>query len=509
MIYQQNRQLRDEPVNILLPTIVSLYPPLYFFCINISVIQDYFWPICTVLISLTFGILFSLLLSMGIKENEKTVLVSSLWIFFVLTGFQLLDWFDSFGKLDFVRRRYQLIILTLFFAAATYFIIKTKKPLSGLILWLTRTFQILIFLCLIKLGLGVWGDFSGRSVLRNHDADIHQVSKPVADQKSPNIFYIVVDTYASANVLERDYSFSNENFLSALKALGFYIADKSHSNYSYTGISMASTLNMRYINDLLVKNTPNAPLFSSMFRNGRVQQYLMQRGYEYIERIFHLRYVSFHYFLEFMQNSVLSPLAGYIRSEFERWSVQRDLKTLPEIVLRSIKSKPSFVYIHMPGGHTPFNFTQKGGRVSLFRQLRGDAYRSDAKDLYVGQIEFYNQQILLLIKGILAAHDKKPIIIIQGDHGPDSLKGRDGEIVSKETVEERTSILNAYYTPEPLNELYPNITPVNTFCVLFRHYFQSDCSLRPDKVYYSFDWKTATPPEEVTSLLYGREEVGS
>ena len=53
-------------------------------------------------------------------------------------------------------------------------------------------------------------------------------------------------------------------------------------------------------------------------------------------------------------------------------------------------------------------------------------------------------------------------------------------------LKERMSILNAYYFPDLKdNPLYPEITPVNTFRVLFNEYFGANYPLLPDRNFFS------------------------
>jgi hypothetical protein len=46
-------------------------------------------------------------------------------------------------------------------------------------------------------------------------------------------------------------------------------------------------------------------------------------------------------------------------------------------------------------------------------------------------------------------------------------------------------ILNAYYFPGGNDDLYPTITPVNTFRLIFNKYFDQDYPLLEDKALYS------------------------
>ena len=71
-------------------------------------------------------------------------------------------------------------------------------------------------------------------------------------------------------------------------------------------------------------------------------------------------------------------------------------------------------------------------------------------------------------------HIQDDIIIIQGDHGP-----------WLQSKAKRMQILNAYYLPGHNDQLYPTITPVNSFRLVFNHYFGATYPLLPDQSYFS------------------------
>ena len=97
---------------------------------------------------------------------------------------------------------------------------------------------------------------------------------------------------------------------------------------------------------------------------------------------------------------------------------------------------------------------------------------------------YLNTRLLEFIDHALAESGGNVIIIIQGDHGaPETLhKSR------------RLAILNAYYLPKGGNQkLYPSISPVNTFRIVFNTYFGTELDLLPDVSYltspdYLFDF---------------------
>jgi hypothetical protein len=94
----------------------------------------------------------------------------------------------------------------------------------------------------------------------------------------------------------------------------------------------------------------------------------------------------------------------------------------------------------------------------------------------VDQIVFMNGKILEVIDTILAQSDTPPIIIIQSDHGWD--RGQFSPL--------RLLNLNAYLVPDAVKtQLYPTITPVNSFRLIFDTVFGTQLGLLPDESFHS------------------------
>jgi hypothetical protein len=51
---------------------------------------------------------------------------------------------------------------------------------------------------------------------------------------NPDIYYIIVDGYARADVLREYYEFDNSEFLNGLEKRGFTVNDSSRANYYWT-----------------------------------------------------------------------------------------------------------------------------------------------------------------------------------------------------------------------------------------------------------------------------------
>ena len=108
------------------------------------------------------------------------------------------------------------------------------------------------------------------------------------------------------------------------------------------------------------------------------------------------------------------------------------------------------------------------------------------------------------IDKILLESDSPPIIVLQGDHGTNTLLKKysdNWDNQNDESITERMSIFNAYYLPVQNTELiYDSITPVNSFRLILNAYFNADYELLDDKNYFS-DYTHPYNFTDVTEIL--------
>jgi hypothetical protein len=101
----------------------------------------------------------------------------------------------------------------------------------------------------------------------------------------PDIIYIVPDRYANSGVLANVFDQDNSGFLNALRQRGFVVADKARANYLKTRYSLASSMNMQYLEPLLQKlegQTHRVQPLYSLIQDNLVAARLKQMGYRYV-----------------------------------------------------------------------------------------------------------------------------------------------------------------------------------------------------------------------------------
>jgi len=333
----------------------------------------------------------------------------------------------------------------------------------------------------------------------------------------PDFYYIILDGYGREDILADLYGVDNSEFLSALRERGFFVASASRANYGQTSLSLASSLNMAYLDSVgesVGSESSDQLPIARLVRFSLLREIFGRHGYQFIALPTGYRRTEIDNadlfprptspaitpfesqvletiglgpaLIQLARLGVVSALPGYAahrdRLEF----------AFSELARLATSPGPKFVFAHIILPHPPFVFDAGGNVVNpehLFQLQDGNEFAgSDDKYRagYSAQIEYTNRRVLQLVDQILAAEGLRPVIVLQADHGP----GVGLNWLSPETTDlrERMSIFNAYYAPQAEGSLYPEITPVNSFRVLLNEYLGYSFALLPNRSQFS-NWQ--------------------
>jgi hypothetical protein len=353
-------------------------------------------------------------------------------------------------------------------------------------------------------------------------AGVEAMNRPVpvltasANGQLPDIWYIVLDRYARGDVLKSDYGFDNSEFLSALTGQGFQVLEKSAANYQRTAHSLASSLNLDYLDavtDVVGKRSPDWVLLYQLLQDFRVWRALKPLGYEYshfgswwtptaenphADRNFVYRVTpTFQRFL--IGHSLpgrLAKTAGWQQLDERRKQCDRvEFKFDQLNKLAAGQDRPAFIFAHFLMPHPPFVVNEDGSCLSE----KAARSRSRAEN-YLGQVRYTNRQLLALVQAIRARKDRPAIIILQADEGPwpariagdEHTVGMDTTPVHWQNLRaadllEKQAIFHAISLPDASVPLAADMSPVNTFRLIFRHWFGADLPPLPDESYIYLD----------------------
>lgn len=343
---------------------------------------------------------------------------------------------------------------------------------------------------------------------------------PAEQAKSgpPDIYYIILDGYGRDDVLEELYGLDNSEFLDYLRLRGFYVAGLSRSNYGQTALSLASSLNMNYLDKLmdLPEDSQDRGLMHRLINDNEIIHFLEDQGYESVafSNAFSVtelseadQFLAPEPDLNNFEIMLLSQaLAGDVTDERLAEGYREHILAVRDqlnVLLKTQSGSPRFIFIHLILPHPPFVFRADGSlRPSL---AGGDGSHFPAPDVmyrqgYREQLQFTNQYTRMLINTIIRQSVRPPVIVLQSDHGPGS--SLDWESPENTCFRERFSIINAYYLPDQnaAQLLYPSISPVNSFRAILNAYFGADLPQLPDRSFFSM-WDSPYRFEEITGKI--------
>jgi len=183
-----------------------------------------------------------------------------------------------------------------------------------------------------------------------------------------------------------------------------------------------------------------------------------------------------------------SIIMHFYEKHFEQLRRDQIICTYNEIENTSEeRTTPKFVFVHILSPHAPYIFGPNGENVNPGNSLDSNPWNE--RNAHVDQIKFVNKNLIELIPKLLNS-ENKPIIILQGDTGAGY--EIDWKSPSDVMVIERMSNLNAIYFPNKNYDKINNLTPVNTFRIIFNEYFDEENVLHENKNYWSNSEKPYT-----------------
>jgi hypothetical protein len=356
-------------------------------------------------------------------------------------------------------------------------------------------------------------------------------SQPVPKEDLPDIYWILPDGYGAPSVFSKYFGMDNSGFERYLADKGFYVAGRGTSNYPKTYLSVASTLNMEYLDYLSVhKNSTQEPLVDPLIKNNTVLAFLKEKGYTYYQigswwratqhnrlakKNFNLDLqnpVGLNAFNSIIINSTLlrpmipkSWFASVVTESVEdkRRRIEYEFGVFDEVVPLP---GPKFVFAHIIAPHGPNVF---GPDCEYITQEslwdKSDEYG------YTRQVSCINKYLKKTVDTILAKSAKPPVILLQADEGASFLADQlvpdnNWKSASDEVLRRKFPILSAYYLPGEAKkaQLYDTVTPVNSFRVILNAYFNTGIPLLPDRNYIIPDKEHLFEFIDVTERVKGQ-----
>jgi hypothetical protein len=479
---------------ILLPIFFILF--LFSYNQDELILQDLFTPLffaCVIVITLMIVFRF---FSKNIQKNY--LILSMVIILFFVYGHVFMT-FDDLKIEQFDIGRH-LFILPIFFGIFIFSIFLIRNYFDHKITFFVNVISITLVLLSLSniVTFEILAESEPNSFIElNLNPEIH-----------PNIYYIILDEYAGETSLQNYYNFDNSEFLNYLKSKGFFIASNSYSNYPYTGLSTATTLNMNYI-DFLIKSPDNnsAKPVLELYQKNNVMKIFNDNDYSTIHIYGGVR--------ERVQIADINLCERYLTTDFPNLIFRTTFLTIVHTQFlshdwREIRlcaydelstihekySEPFFVLAHLRLPHDPFTFGPNGEVVDN-NAINLELSSSGNISNYLDQLEFTNKKTSELLETLLNLKNP-PIIVIQSDHGARfSIDWENPDIPDHSLQRAFDNLYAIYYPHENYDSYYSNITNVNTFRIIFNDIFNEEFEILEDKIFLStpskqYDFKDIT-----------------
>jgi hypothetical protein len=489
------------------------------------------WIVRPILLTLALAILILVGIRKCSKSWKTTAVTSSLLLIIILQFGRIPSWVTStlttlFGpNFTGIQEKNHGIILTVAFLVPIYVMSVIIFMIHKHPIWL-RAFYVLIniyVLSSIITSVILISQYALAAVqfdTERNPVPTNTVRLTGEPSDLPDVYYLILDAYGRADVLQDIYGYDNSEFLDFLDAQGCYVATESIANYTKTILSLITSLNLDYVQNVIPESEPRsvpANVLSTYLNQNVVMQTFKDLGYNIVtfESGFSLTDITTaDYHLDPIIHGV-NPFESILLSQsiivypaeisilFNRMAygvsysghIARQKYILDTFPSLDLIPGPKFVFAHVILPHPPFVF-QADGTVNLpeipFSYYDADDYKGTVEEYqsgYVAQLQYLNSRLEEIITAILSKPGTPPVIILQADHGPRSTFT--WEDPSSRGIYETFSIFNTYCFPvKDYDSLYPGISPANSFRVLFNLYFGTNYPLIPDESYYAYYWNS-------------------
>jgi hypothetical protein len=343
-----------------------------------------------------------------------------------------------------------------------------------------------------------------------------------------DIYYLVLDALGRPDAVQRSFGLNLQPLVEALRARGFYVVERARSNYAQTYLSLASTLNLGYLDDVagvVGSGSTNREPLHYLIQQNALMRLADQAGYRIVA--FGSDYMATRNFEqadecvcevsgldEFEAAAIaLTPFAavplGAAPGDTSFASHRRKIVgTLTAIEELRRGPEPTLVFAHILAAHTPFVLARDGSPLApsgaMYTTAEGGEAarpRQEYVSGYAEQSQYVLDRFIAIVDAALRQPGPPPAIVVHADHGPELST----DLTPQTRMRERMEIFAAYYFPDGDPGLYPTMTPVNGARLLAHRYFGADLAPLPDRVLYSqwarpYDFTPAPDPPPQDSI---------
>ncbi len=340
------------------------------------------------------------------------------------------------------------------FALALILVARALRRSASDLGGLTRYFNLVVLLLLGQAGVRV-----AYAVISNLQP-LTPVShfRPAAHERRaeqrPDIYLIVLDKYTGSLFLSPTYGLDNSGFEASLRTRGFVVPKASRANYVQTFLSLASMLNLRYLDhlpEIFGESNSSWNATYPLIEHNALASFLQERGYRFL--FFPTAFPATEQnrtadvqlpkpeqmkreFIVAWERTTLIPALHHLwcaawRCRANRWPYVPESADFFDWKFEQLAAvggadQPVFVFAHVLLPHEPYLYRRDCiHREPFWPSSDEGVFEPLVKAAYAEQIQCVNAKLQAMIDGIIRRSRTPPVILIQADHG----HGRFGRLV--------------------------------------------------------------------------------
>ncbi len=452
-----------------------------------------------VIVAVVVALLLALLGRVLLGDPDRGGIAAALWVLALLGG-------------DDPRLALAIGAATVLLFAERYLLPAERRTIRWSRIGLVFSRLAVVFALAVAIQAVQTGALSDAARSVTHETALRPaVARAASGDTDPDIYMLLVDGHARADVVSSVFASDGSGLVNALEADGFAVAPRSRSNYTQTGETLASMFSQAQLADVprmadlltVSEDQPPGGIVRNVINDNATWTFLRDRGYEVDSVSSGFEQVALREADRFVDTGQLNEfeLAVLKRSVVGRVlegvapdavsGQQRDriqgifdaFATAPAW----IGDRPQFVFAHVPSPHPPWVFNADGSprTVTFHDQWLAETPASTGltveqlKAGYAAQVADTDRRLLEALPKLdaaIAARGRPAVVIVFSDHG--SWIGADGG-----DIRLRFKNLLAVRSSDDRVTFEPNLTLVNLFPSLFEQLFGVEWVRRPDTEY--------------------------
>jgi hypothetical protein len=337
-------------------------------------------------------------------------------------------------------------------------------------------------------------------------------SAALVDPSKPDIYLLILDGYPRPDTLKSSFGVDDGPFVDQLESRGFDVATNSHSNYPATPYTLASMLNMAYLDDIPqiagihVADPGSSGAYLDAINRNRVFELLRGEGYQIVATGSGWEQLAIRQSDVYMDGGQLntyeavmlyvSGLSGAVQFVAPNWAgdqarsrIDGDFAEIRQVAATP-STPPRLVISHVLAPHPPLVYGPNGEALPLDLSTEfGFDYAGGGSDqqtraAYAGQTLYVNRQVVPTVDAILSSARRPTVVVLMSDHGSRL-------DAATEQAPEADRNFFATLTPGHAGLYGATPTPINLFPHLLDTYLGLEIPILPDRSYLMSQTGTA------------------